>query len=721
MGQKVFTDESLKTLIDETRIYVDESASKKSDKTHTHNYAGSSSVGGAATSANKLNTNAGDSNTPVYFADGVPKACTSLDLNTSGNAASATKLQTNRRIGLTGAVITNSSVHFDGTSDQSIDIAWLKEAYLTWGGQNIKGNFSPLDAAMIPTLGANRLAFMPANAITAEYSRDGGATWVDYGADDTWKVGLFSGLSCAFKIGHDSTLGIDKSNYLVRITIDTKKGNVYTVLNKFAIYCSTEGSNGCYCTIDCRTHENFEAGKDEWKTYVDKTPIKGWSGWNIINTDGIVTYGNTASQWQQLRFTFGCTSHSTDVKYEGLRIYKILGFGGVGWSAPSNLAKYGMIYTYDASQNVTFPRNVSANKFIGTLEGDASKVQGTVSSTDSNRHVWFSISSDETIRGYNDNLMYNPAKNMMTTSITGNAETATKLVGQTATVTELNYCDGVTSNIQTQLDRHSESLNNNRAYTELVENQLGDYLSLKGGAITGQIIKDGVNSSWITGRDNAMIRMTGNLTGYAPAISIKTNNGSWEIGAYNSFADQLCFTYVTDGDYNSGTNNKTGQLKITSEGGITAGNIASSGYITCEERIKSQGTYDSTVTGDPNMRITNAYWTARTTSSSKRYKHDIKDLGTNESLNSENLLNIPVRQYIYNLDYVDKDDQRYNTEIPGFIAEEVYEHYPVAAEIADGKVEDWSYRMMLPPMLDLVQKLWKRVDKLETRVKELEK
>lgn len=59
---------------------------------HTHSYAASSSVGGAATSANKLNTNAGDSNTPVYFSNGIPVACTSLDLNTSGNAATATNV-----------------------------------------------------------------------------------------------------------------------------------------------------------------------------------------------------------------------------------------------------------------------------------------------------------------------------------------------------------------------------------------------------------------------------------------------------------------------------------------------------------------------------------------------------------------------------------------------------------------------------------------------------
>lgn len=39
---------------------------------HTHSYAGSASAGGAATSANKLNTDAGDYLTPVYFDNGIP-------------------------------------------------------------------------------------------------------------------------------------------------------------------------------------------------------------------------------------------------------------------------------------------------------------------------------------------------------------------------------------------------------------------------------------------------------------------------------------------------------------------------------------------------------------------------------------------------------------------------------------------------------------------------
>jgi hypothetical protein len=58
---------------------------------HTHNYAGSNSIGGAANSANKLNTDAGDSSTPVYFKDGIPVPITSIKVNVSGNAETASK------------------------------------------------------------------------------------------------------------------------------------------------------------------------------------------------------------------------------------------------------------------------------------------------------------------------------------------------------------------------------------------------------------------------------------------------------------------------------------------------------------------------------------------------------------------------------------------------------------------------------------------------------
>ena len=55
-----------------------------------------------------------------------------------------------------------------------------KEAYLEWGGKNLTNGYSPVDGALIPTLGANRFAFMPTNAISIEYSTDNGVTWAEY-------------------------------------------------------------------------------------------------------------------------------------------------------------------------------------------------------------------------------------------------------------------------------------------------------------------------------------------------------------------------------------------------------------------------------------------------------------------------------------------------------------------------------------------------------------
>ena len=58
---------------------------------HTHSYAGSSTAGGAATSADKLNANAGGPAKPVYFKDGIPVECTSLELEVMGISESAIK------------------------------------------------------------------------------------------------------------------------------------------------------------------------------------------------------------------------------------------------------------------------------------------------------------------------------------------------------------------------------------------------------------------------------------------------------------------------------------------------------------------------------------------------------------------------------------------------------------------------------------------------------
>jgi hypothetical protein len=51
--------------------------------------------------------------------------------------------------------------------------------------------------------------------------------------------------------------------------------------------------------------------------------------------------------------------------------------------------------------------------------------------------------------------------------------------------------------------------------------------------------------------------------------------------------------------------------------------------------------------------------------------------------------------------------------VPGLIAEEVAEYYPIAADSSNGVVENWNERFVIPGMLALIQDLSNRIIALE--------
>lgn len=280
----------------------------------------------------------------------------------SGNASTATAWKTARTITLKKGA--TGSVTIDGSANKDLDVTGISESYLTWGGKNFSGNYGPLDAAMIGRLGADRIAFAKAAGITIEYSTDSGATWSDYGATDAQKLALFGsgGTYATLTIGKNSAGSKSLAPYMLRVTVDTGAAGIYTTLNKFAIYISTNQSSGSYCTIE----KALQSTPTTYVTVVEKQGISGWSGWNIINVSGITTYGNTAaSQYGRLRFTFGCTGGTSTTSYFGLQVKNIMGFGGMGHTTPSNMATHGHLYNWDSSQNATFPAKVTASSFAG--------------------------------------------------------------------------------------------------------------------------------------------------------------------------------------------------------------------------------------------------------------------------------------------------------------------------------------------------------------------
>ena len=108
------------------------------------------------------------------------------------------------------------------------------------------------------------------------------------------------------------------------------------------------------------------------------------------------------------------------------------------------------------------------------------------------------------------------------------------------------------------------------------------------------------------------------------------------------------------------------------------------------------------------------------TSSSKRWKHDICEL-SDANLSAELLYDIPVKQYVFNEDYLDETDSRYLKTVPGLIAEDVDEVYPIAVNHdSDGRASDWDERYIVPPMLKLIQDQKRQIDDLTARVATLE-
>ena len=110
-----------------------------------------------------------------------------------------------------------------------------------------------------------------------------------------------------------------------------------------------------------------------------------------------------------------------------------------------------------------------------------------------------------------------------------------------------------------------------------------NYLPLSGGTMTTDAqIQRGTSSgtTWVLGRNFALIKTTIGNSSYMPIMSLKTTNGSWEIGHYGSgnMLDNMLFTYILDSNYNNSSNTVTGQINFTPNGAITIQNHATLNY-----------------------------------------------------------------------------------------------------------------------------------------------
>ena len=74
---------------------------------------------------------------------------------------------------------------------------------------------------------------------------------------------------------------------------------------------------------------------------------------------------------------------------------------------------------------------------------------------------------------------------------------------------------------------------------------------IKAAQFNGNVIMPGLSTTWVAGRDSAVVKIS-SYSGYNAITSMKTTNGSWENGVYTN--DRMYFNYVPDSNYNAGTN-----------------------------------------------------------------------------------------------------------------------------------------------------------------------
>ena len=346
----------------------------KSASNHTHNYAGSSSAGGAATSADKLTTA--------------------------------------RTIAL-GTGATGTATSFNGAGNITIPVTDVKESYLSWGGKNLVGSVSPIGAALSTEHSANRLAYLNPAAIKVEYSNDAGSTWADSGLGNSAKINFVT-TSNAINVGSNSTV---TTNHRTRVTLtaqDGTNGYVYTRPRKMLINVSTAG-HGMTVTIEVKTG----ASNASWST-LGTYELNGWSGWNDIPMS-IGTFGggtNQTSNYWYMRLTFATTSVNSSYTTTKASVIGLRLFGDTCWTRTSNMGETGHLYSYDSSQNATFPANVTATTFTGALSGNA---------TTATNVAWSGVTSKPS---------YYDAKAIKSITRSGTTFTYTCMDGTTGTFTQ---------------------------------------------------------------------------------------------------------------------------------------------------------------------------------------------------------------------------------------------------------------------------------------------
>lgn len=286
------------------------------------------------------------------------------------------------------------------------------ESYVTWDDStrvtSPRGTVNPISTAMCNETKANRFAFINSNAITIEYSTNGGSTWTDYGAGANSTSVFTEGYVVHVGRSADSS-NAATTNCKTRVTICAQDGSnayVYTRLKKLMI-CGYFANN-----VTCLVEAKKGASGSTWETigtYDLGAPAYGtrWpagSDWNDIplkmNFGGIEA--DTNNYWY-LRLTFSISKvNSSSLNTYFTRIY---GYGPSTYyhasvqSGKGPMSQTDHLYSYNASADASFPAAIYAtgynNSSDARLKENMCSIEGDIDKLNDVKLIEFSYKNDE--------------------------------------------------------------------------------------------------------------------------------------------------------------------------------------------------------------------------------------------------------------------------------------------------------------------------------------
>lgn len=318
-------------------------------------------VGGLAIKA-KLPTNP-NSNTTYTFANGSDGSFTVTPSGGSAQKVTIGKPATAGTADVANSVAWGSVSGKPSTFPPSSHTHLVTE--ITQGNAAVAGSLDPLTQSLIGSAASNKSFGLPAEAITIEYSTNGGSTWTDYGATDTQKKALFSETrSFNASLGKATTAAANSVNNQLRITIEPT--DRYTSFNGLYIWMSTSGN-----TVTVDLERSTIGAKNTFTSVFTGQSIAGWSGNNIrYFTYGSFGGGSTqTSNNYKYRLIFKQTAINSNYASASINDIRFLGLNV--WSSPNNMVSKNHLYTWNENLDATFPAQITATAFNGNASSSS--------------------------------------------------------------------------------------------------------------------------------------------------------------------------------------------------------------------------------------------------------------------------------------------------------------------------------------------------------------